>query len=130
LIKNLLHILLITAFFGKSLFFIGWEIVYKIDQKRIAKELCENKFKPALKCNGKCYLAKKLKKLQEEAVKKNSEKKSNPYSVKSLDEKYCTITKTFLFSEMESPIKHEFSYISFYSLSHSKIEEKPPSVAA
>ena len=130
MIRNLLHILLIAAFFGKSLFFIGWEIVYKIDQKRIAKVLCENKFKPALKCNGKCYLAKKLKKLQEEAVKKNSEKKSNPYSVKSLDEKYCSITKTMIFFKGEHFIKHQYSYISFYSRTHSKIEEKPPSVAA
>lgn len=130
MIKNILHIFLIAAFFGKSLFFIGWEIVYKIDQKRIAKELCENKFKPSLKCNGKCYLAKKLKRLEEAAVKKNSEKKSNPYSVKSLDEKYCSITKTMLFLDLEHPINHQFLYISFYSKTFSNIEEKPPSVAA
>lgn len=35
---------------------------YLVEKERIAKELCENKDKPMLNCNGKCYLAKQLKK--------------------------------------------------------------------
>lgn len=33
---------------------------WKANQKSITKELCENKDKPVLECNGKCYLAKKI----------------------------------------------------------------------
>ena len=37
-------------------------IVYYIDYDYIVAELCENKAKPVLQCNGKCHLAKELKK--------------------------------------------------------------------
>ena len=37
-------------------------IKYYIDYDYIVAELCENKAKPVLKCNGKCHLAKELKK--------------------------------------------------------------------
>ena len=35
---------------------------YYIDYDYIVAELCENKSKPELKCNGKCHLAKEIKK--------------------------------------------------------------------
>jgi len=38
---------------------------FSIRQAKIAAENCENKKKPEMKCNGKCYLAKKLKKQAE-----------------------------------------------------------------
>ncbi|RQO32180.1 hypothetical protein DBR32_00770 [Taibaiella sp. KBW10] len=37
-------------------------IDYKINQDYIAQNLCENKAKPQLHCNGKCQLSKQLKK--------------------------------------------------------------------
>lgn len=40
----------------------------------ITKVLCENRSKPMLNCNGKCYLAKKLKKQQDKADKETSQK--------------------------------------------------------
>lgn len=81
--KILLTIFLSTALLGKSFFFFGWEVWYKIDQNRIAREKCENKARPKLKCNGKCYLAKQLKKLEAEQKKNDSTGKSNPYSSKA-----------------------------------------------
>ncbi|WP_325532624.1 hypothetical protein [Chitinophaga sp.] len=33
---------------------------FRARQSYIAKELCENRNKPAMHCNGKCYLKKKL----------------------------------------------------------------------
>ena len=45
--------------------FLGFET----NQDYIAKELCENKDKPELQCNGKCYLMKKLKQAQEKEQK-------------------------------------------------------------
>jgi hypothetical protein len=38
---------------------------FAINQEFIAAELCENKDEPELECNGKCYLAKELKKDEE-----------------------------------------------------------------
>lgn len=37
-------------------------IKYYIDYDYIVAELCENKAKPILQCNGKCHLTKELKK--------------------------------------------------------------------
>lgn len=42
---------------------------YLINQDYIAEFLCINKDKPALECNGKCYLAEQLKKASEEKEK-------------------------------------------------------------
>jgi len=40
-------------------------IKYYIDYDYIVAELCENKAKPVLQCNGKCHLAKELKKVND-----------------------------------------------------------------
>ena len=50
---------------------------YVINYDYIVKELCENKEKPALKCNGKCHLAKQLAKAAEEEKSTSSDKKQN-----------------------------------------------------
>ena len=35
--------------------------LFKLDQAKIASELCENRFQPRLHCDGQCVFAKKLK---------------------------------------------------------------------
>jgi hypothetical protein len=42
---------------------------YLIQKRKIVEQLCINKNKPELKCDGKCYLAKELKKTEENAEK-------------------------------------------------------------
>jgi len=37
---------------------------YEINKTYVAKVLCENKARPQLKCNGKCYLRKQLNKTE------------------------------------------------------------------
>jgi hypothetical protein len=43
--------------------FSKWSFVvyYQVNKSYIAKELCINKNRPMLHCDGKCFLAKKLK---------------------------------------------------------------------
>lgn len=50
---------------------------YIVNYDYIVKELCENKEKPALKCNGKCHLMKELAKTAEEDKNTSSDKKQN-----------------------------------------------------
>ena len=38
---------------------------YQVNKEYITRVLCENRDKPQLNCNGKCYLAKKLKSQKE-----------------------------------------------------------------
>ena len=47
---------------------------YRVNQDYIAKNLCENRDKPMLNCNGQCYLAKQLKAVEEKEQKSNSER--------------------------------------------------------
>ncbi|MDT0295118.1 hypothetical protein ACFQ3R_04725 [Mesonia ostreae] len=51
-----------------------WPIVdYVINYDHIVSTLCENKDKPKMECNGKCYLSKML-------AKEASEETENPFS--------------------------------------------------
>jgi hypothetical protein len=65
---------------AKSFFFFGWEIYFKMEQAQITKEKCENKGKPMLHCNGKCYLAKQLKRIEQK--ENQHSQKTNPYCIK------------------------------------------------
>lgn len=40
---------------------VAW---YQANKAYVAKELCENKARPQMKCNGKCYLRKQLNKTE------------------------------------------------------------------
>ena len=45
---------------------------FKLNQGYIAAVFCENKEKPVLKCEGKCYLTKKLKQAEESSESKDT----------------------------------------------------------
>ena len=61
---------------------------FLINQEYIAKNLCENKDKPVLKCNGKCHLAKELAKEEKKEKKETKQKFEDTinYYFCSLDE--------------------------------------------
>ncbi len=52
-------------------------IDYVVNYEYISKELCENKAKPELQCNGKCHLMKELAKASEAEKPLSSNKKDN-----------------------------------------------------
>ncbi len=55
---------------AKDITSLSWNIWYVANKAYVAKELCVNKAKPQLKCNGKCHLARQLQKLEEPQPKK------------------------------------------------------------
>ncbi|MCF0050458.1 hypothetical protein LXM25_10340 [Dyadobacter sp. LJ53] len=59
--------------------FSQWGMIayYQINKEYITRVLCENRDKPQLHCNGKCYLAKKLKAQQEKQNKQTSDRVQN-----------------------------------------------------
>ena len=60
---------------------------YRINRDYIAENLCVNRDKPMLNCNGQCYLAKKLKAAEEKEQKSSSERlQKTPEIVLSLPE--------------------------------------------
>lgn len=46
---------------------------FELNQQYIASTLCENKDKPEMHCNGKCYLTKKLKQAEEKEKRQERE---------------------------------------------------------
>lgn len=86
---------------------------FQLNQKYIAATLCENKDKPWLHCNGRCYFMKKLKAADEK------EKSNERETQKSLFQEIYTVNNTaFLFqsnllrtidSPYHTPVSSAFS---------------------
>ena len=66
----ILILIVLTANFTKLFIYAGFDL----NQKYIASVLCENRDKPLMNCNGKCYLMKKIQ--QAEEKEKSQERQS------------------------------------------------------
>jgi hypothetical protein len=77
--------LLITILLSKLIYGIFWQINFYFNQKEIAAIECENKDRPEMNCDGKCYLAKQLKKADNELAAKK-EKQDHSISILKLVE--------------------------------------------
>ncbi len=51
----------------------SFNIYFWWNQKQLTAEHCINKSRPKLKCNGKCYLARQLAKIEEDYQKKQNQ---------------------------------------------------------
>jgi hypothetical protein len=71
-------------------------LAYELNKDFIAKNLCVNKMKPKLHCNGKCHLMKELKKEE-----KRNENPENNSLLKTELVQICSATTPFRFSFTE-----------------------------
>jgi hypothetical protein len=87
----ILILLIMTQVFSK------WFVVlsFKLNQDYIAKNLCENRYRPKLNCKGNCVLMKKLK--QEEKNEQNA-----PATIKVETTSIIVSSKSH-FATLESP---------------------------
>ncbi len=74
MLKRIFCILLIALMASVTLTRLFYFAGYQLNRDYIAKELCINKDKPALNCNGKCFLSKKI--AEAEKKKQSSERKT------------------------------------------------------
>lgn len=88
--KKLVFIIAITIFLKPVLPVLE----YLANYDYIAKELCENKEKPELECNGKCHLKKELAKASESEKPISQDKKDNSKS--EIEVLYCQIVNVLL----------------------------------
>jgi len=63
--KRCTILLLITCILASNFNTLLVSTGFKLNQKYIAENLCENRDKPQLHCNGKCYFMKKIKQAQD-----------------------------------------------------------------
>jgi hypothetical protein len=66
---------LFTANCSRFFVYAGFEA----NQKYIAQNLCINKNRPCMQCNGHCYLMKKLKQAEEKEKKQEREEQKSRY---------------------------------------------------
>ncbi len=75
--RSYIAFLLLFAIMLPTLSPWGTVAYFNINRNYIARVLCENRDRPQLNCNGKCYLAKKLKQQQDKKDKETTERVSN-----------------------------------------------------
>ena len=66
---------------------------FELRKEFIIKNLCENRFKPELHCDGKCYLAKQLHKVAEGHAREEAQKQQDSFkkiTQEVFDELYLT----------------------------------------
>ena len=72
--QKLIPILLLSATLLQPLQSFWIKVSFELNRTYIAKNLCENRFKPELKCGGQCYLMKKLAEKQKQQKENTSER--------------------------------------------------------
>ncbi len=80
--KVIILLLLLTS---KLVYSFFWQVYFYINQREITRLECENKDKPLMKCNGKCYLAKQLQKAEDELNVKKSKQEKSKNTIKLLE---------------------------------------------
>ena len=97
---------------------------YRVNQDYIAKNLCENRDKPMMNCNGQCFLAKQLKAAEEKEQKSNSERLEKMPEVVLA---FQSIQPIFLALFVQIPVAEDhFATVSFVSSNDPKGFFHPP----
>lgn len=98
---------------------------YVLNYDFIVKELCVNKAKPMMHCNGKCHLMKELAKAAEQE-KSSSEKKANAAQAEVLF--FQPVTSFNLLQWVPYTTKKSLPfYHNLYSSTHLRFVFRPPS---
>ncbi len=91
-------IILLLVLLSKTAYGIFWQVNFRVHQSEIIRLECENKNRPELHCNGKCYLAKQLQKAEAQLQGKKQESSRSLEQLKWLE--------TAVFSRPEFPVVH------------------------
>jgi len=84
-VRQTTSLLFLLLFCSKFIYVGYWLIEFHINQEEIIKTECENKNRPELNCNGKCYLAKKLLKAESDLSEKKNKQTESVSHLKSLE---------------------------------------------
>ena len=103
----ILILLLVTQTFSK------WVVVisFNLNRDYIAKNLCENRYRPVLKCNGNCVLMKKMKQRWGSHIQKSSHVFYDGKN--ALQEFDCVIEDNVSKRVLLNEHKHCFTLVSF-----------------
>jgi hypothetical protein len=95
---------------------------YVINYDYIAKELCENKAKPEMHCNGKCHLMKELAKAAENekpaSDKKSFHQESEVLFCETVKDFHFSANKTIVFTENITDYSNLYSHLNATAVFH------------
>ena len=125
MLRSIALILILSIAFQHfaKLFTVAW---YQVNKTYIAKNLCENRNKPKMHCNGKCQLRKKLQQLEQG----HSEHSSTPVKIDKLENSDCVLINQIpILIKYTAFKKYVYAiYNDCYVYAYSNKLLKPPSV--
>jgi hypothetical protein len=125
MISRLIAITLLCALISSNLSSLFVYAEFKSNQKYIAASLCENRNKPELNCQGKCYLMKKLKEAEDKEKKQEkSAQKKGAYDL-FFNTKTVYTSLPLTFPKKEKPVVGNFKLPKFTP----EILHPPPAVS-
>ncbi|RYZ98544.1 MAG: hypothetical protein EOP47_19100 [Sphingobacteriaceae bacterium] len=84
---------------------------YEMNKNYIAAKLCENRDKPQMHCEGKCYLAKKIKQAEEKEKANERDAQKNHFQEAFIAQNSRIIFSALLLrvinSQYTSPVSHQ-----------------------
>jgi len=98
--RSFLAYILLFSFMLLTISPWGTIAYFHLNREYIAKVLCENRQRPELKCNGQCYLAKKLKQQEDNKDKETTNRVQN-------------LPVLQLFTQAVDSFKFDFDYMQF-----------------
>lgn len=127
--------LFVACITAKDITALAWQIWYQVNQEYVAKELCVNKAKPQLQCNGKCHLMKQLRKLEEPTSQTSNDSKGakkqtrTVLKLKSFDWISATDLDTFTIVDLQLPANNLWPESTQNPTSYSSPVFHPPTIA-
>lgn len=111
---------------GKDIASVGLNIWYWSNKAEIAQKYCENKSRPMMHCDGKCYLAKRLARVAFQEYQKENQKNKPVKPAKTLlfkENVDCSICGQAVDSLDEKVIFHDEQF--YISPNYSEIFHPP-----
>lgn len=111
-------ILLLTVLLSKTIYSVFWQVNFHFNQKEIVRMECENKNRPELHCNGKCYLAKQLQKADNLLDERREESSKSLVNLKWMETSLFACPETIVMKLDQSIISlnetSNFNVVNFY----------------
>ena len=129
--KRVIAYLLLTLISFKILIGPLVYLDFELRKEFIIKNLCENRFKPQLHCDGKCYLAKQLHKVAEDNAANEAQKQGENIK-KVLEEVFDDSTSelTNYFTTRRTPSSMCVVLLNFYLSDFRSVLLQPPAFMA
>lgn len=115
---------LIMVLLSKTIYSVFWQVNFHLNQKEIVRMECENKNRPEMHCNGKCYLAKQLQKADDQLDEKREESSRSLKHLKWMEtslfacpDKVLVKMELASFSSLEMTHFHDVNFYHYENVS-------------